>query len=136
MDFWEQFWNIIWWTLWFTLFIAYLFALFAIITDVFRDKTMNGGLKAVWLIFLLFFPIITALIYVIARGKGMGERNMEAAAAQQQATESYIRGVARTSAAEEIAKAKELLDSGAITASEYEALKAKALTGRQTADMS
>jgi H+/Cl- antiporter ClcA len=136
MDFWDEFWNIIWWTLWFTLFIAYLFALFAIITDVFRDKNMNGGLKAVWLIFLLFFPIVTALIYVIARGKSMGERNMEAAAAQQQATESYIRGVARTSATEEIAKAKELLDSGAITASEYEALKAKALSGRQTADMS
>ncbi|MFD1504687.1 hypothetical protein FE374_12245 [Georgenia yuyongxinii] len=136
MDFWDEFWNIIWWTLWFTLFIAYLFALFAIITDIFRDKTMNGLLKAVWLIFLLFFPIITALIYVIARGKSMGERNMEAAAAQQQATESYIRGVARPSAAEEIAKAKELLDSGAITASEYEALKATALSGRQTADMS
>ncbi|GAA1643777.1 SHOCT domain-containing protein [Georgenia ruanii] len=133
MDFWSQFWQILWWTLWFTLFIAYLWALFAIITDIFRDRRLNGWFKALWLLFLLFFPFLAALIYLIARGRGMAERNMRTMEAQKAATDQYIRDVATTSAADEIAKAKTMLDSGAITPAEYEALKAQALGGnRQT----
>ena len=127
MDFWSQFWQILWWTLWFTLFIAYLWALFAIITDIFRDHRLNGWFKALWLLFLLFFPFVAALIYLIARGRGMAERNMRTAEAQKAATDRYIRDVATMSPADEIAKAKNMLDAGAITPAEYEALKAQAL---------
>lgn len=129
MSFWESFWDLIWWFLWAFAFIAYLFALFAIIGDLFRDQKLNGWWKAVWIIFLIFVPFITALIYLIARGNGMAERSARDAKAAQAATEAYIRQTAgaASSPSDEIAKAKALLDSGTITAAEYEALKAKAL---------
>lgn len=130
MDFWSNFWNIIWIFLWAFVFVAYLFALFAIITDLFRDRKLNGWWKAVWLIFLIFLPFITALIYLIARGNGMAERSEKAALDAQQASDNYIRSVAGSgsNAAHEIAKAKELLDAGTISADEYDKLKAKALS--------
>jgi type VI protein secretion system component VasK len=131
----ESFVDILLWTLWIFLFVAYLFVLFRIITDVFRDKDMNGGVKAIWLIALLFLPFLTALIYLIARGKGMAQRDLEAAEeyreAQVEYTKSLMKDAGKSSApatpAEQIAHAKELLDSGAITADEFEKLKAKAL---------
>ena len=129
MNFWQSFWEIVWWTIWIFAFIAYLWAVIAIITDLFRDHKLNGWLKALWIIFLLFFPFITALVYLIARGNSMAERAQKEAAQVQQATDAYIRQTAGTSASpsDEIAKAKGLLDSGSITPQEYEALKAKAL---------
>ncbi|MFF2495474.1 SHOCT domain-containing protein [Agromyces sp. NPDC058064] len=130
MSIWENFWDLIWWFLWAFAFIAYLFALFAIIGDLFRDQKLNGWWKAVWIIFLIFVPFLTALIYLIARGKGMAERSARDARAAQAATDQYIRQTAGTSASpsDEIAKAKALLDSGSINQQEYEALKAKALS--------
>ena len=127
--FWGSFWDIIWWFLWIFFFMAYLFALFAVIADLFRDHKLNGWWKAVWIIFLIFLPFLTALIYLIARGKSMAERSAAAAAESQQATNAYIRQAAGTSSSpsEEIAKAKALLDAGSITQAEYDALKAKAL---------
>ncbi|MDQ2670224.1 MAG: SHOCT domain-containing protein [Gemmatimonadota bacterium] len=125
--FWGSFWDLIWWFLWAFIFVAYLFALFAIIADLFRDRHLNGWLKAVWIFFLIFFPIITALIYLIARGKGMGERSVAAAQAQREATDAYIQQVAGSSPAEEIAKAQALLDAGTITQAEFDQLKARAL---------
>nr|WP_312677376.1 SHOCT domain-containing protein [Microbacterium sp.] len=107
--------------------MAYLFALFAIIGDLFRDRKLNGWAKAIWIFFLIFFPIITALIYLIARGRGMGERQVAAAQQYKAAHDDYIKQVAGTSPADQIAQAKSLLDSGAISPAEYEALKAKAL---------
>jgi hypothetical protein len=101
--------------------------LFSIITDLFRDHKLNGWLKALWFIFLLFVPVITALIYVIARGNGMAERSQKAAAQAESATADYIRNVAGTSPAEQITHAKQLLDSGAITKEEFEKLKKKAM---------
>jgi uncharacterized membrane protein YgcG len=127
VDFGESLWDTIWWFFWAFAFIAYLFVLFGIITDLFRDRGMNGWLKAVWLIFLLFLPFLTSLIYLIARGRGMAERNYEASRAMRRDTDSYIRGVAGASPSEEIAKAKELLDSGAIDQQEFEHIKARAL---------
>lgn len=124
--FWGSFWDIIWWFLTIFIFISYLFVLFAIIGDLFRDHKLNGWWKAVWIVFLLFFPIITALVYLIARGRGMGERQAEQIREVKQAQDDYIRQVAGGPAAE-IAEAKKLLDSGAITQAEFEALKAKAL---------
>jgi hypothetical protein len=127
MNFGESFWDTIWWFFWAFAFIAYLFVLFGIITDLFRDRSLNGWLKAVWLIFLLFLPFLTSLIYLIARGRGMAERSHAASQAMRTDTESYIRGVAGASPTAEIAKAKELLDSGAINQQEFEHVKARAL---------
>jgi len=125
--FWANFWDLIWWFLWIFVFFAYIFALFAIIGDLFRDHKLNGWWKAVWIFFLIFFPIVTALIYLIARGNGMSRRAAEAAKAYQGAQDDYIKSVAGTSPADEIAKAKELLDAGTISQAEYDHLKAKAL---------
>ncbi|TQJ31762.1 SHOCT domain-containing protein [Microbacterium sp. SLBN-146] len=126
--FWGSFWDLIWWFLWAFVFVAYLFALFAIISDLFRDHKLSGWWKAVWIFFLIFFPFITALIYLIARGGGMAERGAAQARDLQRAQNDYIKHVAGTSPADEIAKAKSLLDAGTITQAEYDSLKAKALS--------
>jgi hypothetical protein len=135
MNFGTSLWDTIWWFFWAFAFIAYLFVLFGIITDLFRDRSLNGWLKAVWLIFLLFLPFLTSLVYLIARGRGMAERSHAASQAMRMDTESYIRGVAGTSPSEEIAKAKELLDSGAINQQEFEQVKARALKLEQPSTM-
>ncbi len=126
-EFWSTLGNTIWYALMIIVFISYLFALFAIVGDVFRDRELGGGWKAVWIFFLIFFPFITALIYLIARGNGMARRAEAQAKQSKDATDAYIRSVAG-SPTEEIAQAKSLLDSGAITAEEFAALKAKALS--------
>ncbi len=128
MDFWNNFWNIIWIFFWSFAFIAYLFALFAIIGDLFRDHKLNGWWKAVWIIFLVFVPFLTALVYLIARGSGMARRSQREAREVQAATDTYIQQVAGSaSPADEIAKAKALLDAGTITQAEFDHLKARAL---------
>lgn len=121
------FFEVLWYAFVFFVLFAYLMLLFSIITDLFRDHKLNGWLKALWFIFLIFIPILTALIYIIARGRGMAERSAAAAQQAESATADYIRNVAGTSPADQIANAKQLLDSGAITKDEFEALKKKAL---------
>ena len=129
MNFWNSFWDVIWWFLWAFVFIAYLMALFAIIGDLFRDHKLSGWWKAVWVIFLIFVPFLTALIYLIARGNGMAERSQKEAKQYQAATDAYIRQTAGAAASpsDEIAKAKALLDAGTISQQEYDQLKTKAL---------
>lgn len=127
MSFWESFWDIIWWFFWAFVFISYLFALFAIIADLFRDRKLNGWWKAVWMVFLVFVPFLTALVYLIARGAGMAERSGQAAEDARAAAHAYIQQAAGVSPSEEIAKAKALLDAGTITADEYNTIKAKVL---------
>ena len=129
MNLWNSFWDVIWWFLWAFVFIAYLMALFAIIGDLFRDQKLSGWWKAVWIIFLIFVPFITALIYLIARGNGMAERSQREAKQYQAATDAYIRQTAGSAASpsDEIAKAKALLDAGTISQQEYDQLKTKAL---------
>lgn len=124
----EQFWSVIWLFFWGFAFVAYLFALFAVITDIFRDHELSGWLKAVWIIFLVFVPFLTVLVYLIARGRSMAERQAKSAERAQAATNEYIRSVAAASPTQEIAKAKELLDAGTLTQSEFDAVKAKALS--------
>ncbi len=103
--------------------------LFQILTDLFwRDHKTSGFAKAIWVILLIVFPWLTALVYLIARGNGMAERAREAAAAAKKQTDDYIREAAGRSPAEEIAHAKELLDAGTISQSEFDALKTKALS--------
>ncbi len=126
-DFFVNLGSIIWYTLTIIIFISYLFAIFAIIGDLFRDRELSGGWKALWIFFLVFLPFLTALVYLIARGGGMAAR-AEAQVRQSKAvTDEYIRSVAG-SPADEIARAKALLDAGTITTEEYAALKAKALS--------
>lgn len=123
----DSFWDFIWLFFWGFAFVAYLMALFSIITDLFRDKDLGGWWKALWIACLVFFPFITALVYLIARGSGMAERTREYAHRAQLDTERYIRSVASPSPAEEIAKAKALLDDGVISEPEYTQLKSRAL---------
>ena len=121
------FWETLGWMLWATVFIGYLFALFAIIADLFRDRGLNGWWKAVWVVFLIFLPFLTVLVYLIARGQGMAERSSRAARESAEATESYFREVAGKTATEEIEAAARLRDAGAISSEEFDRLKAKAL---------
>ncbi|KDA04948.1 membrane protein [Microbacterium sp. CH12i] len=129
MSFWSTIWDVIWWFLTIFVFVAYLMALFSIITDLFRDRKLNGVAKAVWFIFLIFLPFVTALVYLITRGRGMAERAHAQAAAAQTATNDYIRSVSGGTATPvaEIAHAKQLLDAGTITAAEFDKLKQSAL---------
>jgi SNF family Na+-dependent transporter len=108
-------------------FVAYLIVLFHIVTDLFRDKGQKGWHKAVWIIFLIVFPLLTAVIYLIARGGGMAERQAAYMQQAKSASDNYIREVAGRSPAQEIADAKALLDSGSISAEDFERIKAKAL---------
>lgn len=125
--FWGSFWDLIWWFLWAFVFFAYLFALFAIISDLFRDHKLSGWWKAVWIVFLIFVPFLTALVYLITRGRGMAERSASQAKQIQQVQDDYIKQVAGSSPSDEIAKAKALLDAGTITPAEYDVIKAKVL---------
>ncbi|BCI51576.1 membrane protein [Mycolicibacterium litorale] len=126
---WGPTWDFLWHFLIIFAWIAYLIVLFQILVDLFwRDHKTSGWLKAVWVFFLILFPWLTALIYLIARGRGMAERAREAAIASKQETDNYIREVAGRSPTQEIAEAKALLDNGAITQDEFESLKAKALS--------
>jgi hypothetical protein len=124
MSFWDFFWLLIW----SYIFVAYLVVLFHIIVDVFKDHELGGFAKALWIIGLIVAPILVALIYLIARGRGMAERQNAAAEQARAETDRYIQYVANTpSSADEIASAKALRDAGTITEDEYERLKAKAL---------
>ena len=124
----SSFWDFFWLLVWSFFFVAFLMALFQIIVDLFRDQELSGWFKALWLIFILFLPILGALVYLIVRGNDMAKRQMRDATESRQATDSYIKSVAtQSNPAEQIAKAKGLLDSGAISQAEFDALKAKAL---------
>lgn len=125
--FWANFWDLIWWFLLVFVFFSYLMALFSVIGDLFRDHTLAGGWKAVWIIFLIFVPFLTVLVYLIARGKGMTERSVNQAKQYKSAQDDYIKQVAGTSPTEEISRAKTLLDQGAITQTEFDQIKSKAL---------
>lgn len=108
-------------------FVAYLIVLFQIVADLFRDREQSGGLKAIWIIALIVFPLVTSIIYLIVRGKGMAERQVAQVKQAKADSDTYIREVAGRSPAQEIADAKTLLDAGTITDAEYATIKAKAL---------
>lgn len=127
MDITSSLWNFFWLMLSVFVLFAYLMLLFSVISDLFRDRETSGWVKAVWFLFLILLPILTALVYVIVRGKGMNQRALAQASAQKEAADTYIRGVAAVSPAQQIAEAKALLEAGTITAQEFASLKAKAL---------
>ena len=125
MDFWE----FIGFFFWAYIFISFIGILIGLIFDVFRDPSLNGWAKALWVVFLVVLPILASVVYLIARGGKMHERQLEYAKGARAQTDDYIRSVASTSPTDEIAKAKTLLDSGAITAAEYDSLKSRLLVG-------
>lgn len=123
-------WDFVVWSFWIFIWVSALMIWFRCLFDLFSDHTLSGWGKAGWALVLVFVPWLGALIYLIARGRSMNERQAAAIAAQQAEQEKYIQSVAAKSAtpAEQIADAKSLLDSGAISQAEYEALKAKAIS--------
>jgi ABC-type multidrug transport system fused ATPase/permease subunit len=122
---WHTFWDFLWSAIVVFAFIAYLLILFNIVVDLFwRDHQTSGWVKAAWVIFLIVFPYLTALVYLIARGEGMAIRAREAAMSRR---DGHAGTIAARTPVQEIAHAKELLDGGAITQAEFETLKAKVL---------
>ncbi len=119
--------DVLWSMVIFFLFVIWIWILITVFADIFRRRDIGGGMKAVWIIFVIILPYLGVFIYLIAEGHKMAERNaeqMQSARAQQ---DEYIKSVAGSSAADQIAQAKSLLDSGAITQAEFDGLKAKAL---------
>ena len=121
--------NVFWTILVFFLWVAWFMLLFRVFADVFRRHDIGGGSKTLWLIFVICVPFLGVFVYLIANNDGMVERTVAQAQAQQQQMDDYVRTTAggSRSPAQQIADGKELLDSGAITQAEFDALKQKAL---------
>ena len=114
----------------FFLFFAWFMCLFWVISDIFRSRDLSGVAKTFWVFFVIILPWLGILVYLIARGHGMQERQLEQAKEMHQAQAEYIKSVAGSSGGsptDQIASAKSLLDSGAISQAEFDALKSKAL---------
>jgi hypothetical protein len=111
--------------LWIFLFVAWILVLFTIIGDLFRDHQLSGWWKAVWILFLIFIPFLTALIYLIVRGQGMRDRSIKEQADVRHHFDSYVRETAGTSPVDELHKLNDLKEKGAITGEEFDRMKAK-----------
>jgi hypothetical protein len=120
--------SVLLWMLEFFFFVIWFWLLLGIFSDLFRDHELSGAWKAVWVVVLVLFPYLGILVYLIARGRGMTERGIKANQVAQEQLDARIRAAAGSggsdSAADQIAKAKGLLDSGAIDQAEFDALKA------------
>ena len=119
--------NFVWLMILFFAFIIWFWLLISIFGDIFRRRDIGGGMKALWIIFIVLFWWLGVLIYLIANHDGMSERSMEQMKNAQAQQAEYIQTVAGTSPADQIASAKQLLDSGTITQAEFDSMKAKAL---------
>jgi hypothetical protein len=122
----QMFWSF----LWFFMFFIWIWLLIMVFSDLFRDHSISGWAKAAWAIFVIVFPYLGILVYLIARGGSMGKRAAEQQAAAQQQFNSYVREVAGSSAsspADELARLSDLKSKGVISDAEFEQLKAKAL---------
>jgi predicted PurR-regulated permease PerM len=122
-----SFWTFLWSLIVIFFMVVYFIMLFTVIVDVFRRHDASGGKKALWLIFIFFFPFLGLIVYLIVNGDGIAQRHAKSEQQAQQDFDSYVRNVSSGNSAEQIAKAKELLDSGAISQAEFDQLKAKAL---------
>ena len=119
--------NVLWEMIIFFAFVIWIWLLITVFIDVFRRKDCGGFTKALWIIFVIVAPYLGVLIYLIANHNGMAERSEKQVQAMQAQQEAYIQSVAGSTPADQIAQAKTLLDSGAITQAEFDAIKAKAL---------
>ena len=118
--------DVFWTLLVFFAWVIWFWILITVLADVFRRHDIGGGAKVMWTLFVIFLPLLGVLVYLGSQGKSMAERNVREAQAAQAGMDDYIRNVAGGTAAE-IDKAKQLLDSGAISQEEFEAIKRKAL---------
>jgi ABC-type multidrug transport system fused ATPase/permease subunit len=123
--------DVMWSMFIFFLWIIWFWLLFTVFVDVFRRHDIHGGKKTLWLIFVIILPFLGVFIYIITQNDGMTQRNLDRAQAQRAQFDQYVRETAGGSggggAATEIANAKQLLDQGAITQAEFDAIKQKAL---------
>ncbi len=120
--------DLLWTMFLFFLFIIWIWILITVFADIFRRHDTSGFAKVLWIIFVIVLPYLGVFVYLIANHDGMAQRNIEKMQAQQSQMDDYVRSVASSSgAAAEIEKAKGLLDSGAISQSEFDSIKAKAL---------
>lgn len=122
--------QVLWTMIWFTIFFIWIWILISVFADIFRSHDMSGAAKVLWIIFVVLLPYLGVFIYLIARGGGMAERNMEAAKKQDAAMRAYVRDAAGSggSTAEELDKLAALKDKGVITDDEFAAQKAKLLS--------
>ena len=121
--------DILWTMLIFFAWVIWFWLLITVFADIFRRHDIGGGAKTLWIIFVILTPFLGVFVYLISQGKSMAERNAKQMAAAQAQQAEYIRDVAGSGgAADEIEKAKKLLDSGAISQAEYDSIKAKALS--------
>ena len=119
--------DVMWTMFVFFAWILFFWLLFGVFGDLFSRHDLSGWAKAGWTVFVIILPFLGIFVYLISQGKGMGERAQQKAQAQQAEVDDYVRSVAASGPTEEIARGKELLESGAITQAEYDQLKAKAL---------
>ncbi len=123
-----SFFEVLWWMLVFFAWVIWFWLLITVFSDLFRRHDVGGGSKTLWIIFVILLPFLGVFIYLISQSKGMAERSQKQMQAAQEQQTAYIQSVAGSGgAAGEIEKAKGLLDSGAITQAEYDAIKTKAL---------
>jgi Phospholipase_D-nuclease N-terminal/Short C-terminal domain len=109
------------------LFVVWIWILFTIITDIFRDHEMSGWAKALWILFLVFIPFLTGLVYLIVRGSGMRDRAIKAQTDAKKHFDEYVREQAHASPADELHKLNELREKGALSQAEFDQAKAKLL---------
>ena len=122
--------QVMWSMFVFFMWILFFWLLFTVFADLFSRHDISGWAKTGWTILVIILPFLGIFIYLIAEGRGMGERNMRKAQSQQAQMDAYVRSVASSdSSTDQIAKGKELLDAGTITQAEFDQLKAKALAG-------
>jgi Phospholipase_D-nuclease N-terminal/Short C-terminal domain len=120
--------DVFWTMLVFFAWVSWILILFRVLGDIFRRQDTSGWGKAAWIVFVIVLPFLGVLIYLIANGQEMGERDVEQSRAARAELDDYVKSVAAPGgAATEIEKAKQLLDSGAISQAEFDAIKAKAI---------
>ena len=119
--------DVLWSMCIFFLFVIWIWILITVFGDIFRRRDIGGGMKAVWIIFVIVLPYLGVFIYLIAEGHKMADRNAERMHAARAQQDDYIKSVAGSSAADQITQAKQLLDTGAITQAEFDTMKQKAL---------
>lgn len=120
--------DVLWSMVIFFAFVIWIWLLITVFADIFRRRDVGGGSKAIWIIFVIVLPYLGVLVYLIAQHDGMAERSMEQMKAVKAQQDDYIKSVAGSSPADQVAQAKQLLDSGAITQAEFDSMKAKALS--------
>ncbi|WP_432135107.1 MULTISPECIES: SHOCT domain-containing protein [unclassified Streptomyces] len=121
-----------WTAMWIFLWVLWIVLLFRIIADIFRDDSLGGGAKTGWLVFVILLPFLGVFVYILARGQGMGDREIRHAQARQQAFDDYVRetaagGAGPTSEADQLAKLSEIRSRGDITEAEFQRAKEKIL---------